>query len=619
MRNVYPVLAVLLAIVLLNGTGFGQPAGLQPQSPNSHQEYVRHLRTAEERAYGEVLARYDAYLSAHPHDVAVHLERCRFVGNAFYPENAEYNLKQDELDACLLALAQQFPDDPDVLLYRAEFLYGDSAIAFLEDVLARQRQHPDRWQGKPLWKVYESLANQLSYRDRYEESIAPALQAVALNDTLDLSLLLAQAYKADNQPAEARKVLAGGLRPGQPRWELSQKGQLLLELDEPALALKAFRLTATDSTDWHEVEGVARAFEQTGAYAEARKIMRAAAGASASQRKREALFLHDLAYGSADSALASYRALRSLGYHTDPLGHYRLRLFAKHPLLGWQGRDLAGVGLLLGVVLACCAAPYLWILPIHYVGSRFRRRQALPRPAWGLTHFWLISAAYLLSSVIVAWLYNYPYLLSFFSDEYAVTDTAAAGDAAVQAREVLAFFAAMAGCTALLVGRRGWGQLVHGDWTLGKQIGAGVGAAIGLRVGLGLVLVLNRQFFPETAVPSAMFDFPLAAIEENIIALKDNYGLLATFLLVAGLVPVYEEVIFRGIVLNASRKHILFVGANVLQALLFALIHNNLSWFPFYFAFGLTAGYLRQQSGGLGSGIVFHVTNNALALLVLLR
>jgi hypothetical protein len=84
-------------------------------------------------------------------------------------------------------------------------------------------------------------------------------------------------------------------------------------------------------------------------------------------------------------------------------------------------------------------------------------------------------------------------------------------------------------------------------------------------------------------------------------------------------VPVYEEVIFRGIVLNASRKHILFVGANVLQALLFALIHNNLSWFLFYFSFGITAGYLRRKSGGLGTGIVFHMTNNAIALLALLR
>jgi membrane protease YdiL (CAAX protease family) len=295
----------------------------------------------------------------------------------------------------------------------------------------------------------------------------------------------------------------------------------------------------------------------------------------------------------------------------------RLRLFAKHPLLGWHWRDLAGVGLLLVVLLACFAAPYLWILPIHYVGGRFRRNSAQPRPAWGLTHFWLISAAYLLSSVIVAWLYNYPYLLSFFSDQYAVTD--AAGDAPVRAREVIVFLGAMAGCTALLVGRRGWGHLVRGDWTLGKQIGAGVGAAIGLRIGLGLVLVLNRQCFPEAVVPSAVFDFPLAAIEENIMALKDSYGLPATFLLVAGLVPVYEEVIFRGIVLNASQKHILFVGANILQALLFALIHNNLSWFLFYFSFGVTAGYLRRQSGGLGTGIVFHMTNNALALLALLR
>jgi membrane protease YdiL (CAAX protease family) len=117
----------------------------------------------------------------------------------------------------------------------------------------------------------------------------------------------------------------------------------------------------------------------------------------------------------------------------------------------------------------------------------------------------------------------------------------------------------------------------------------------------------------------AAADFPLAAIEQNIIALKDSYGLLVTFLLVAGLVPVYEEVIFRGIVLNASQKYMLFVGANVVQALFFALIHDNFAWFPFYFAFGMTAGYLRSKSGGLGAGIAFHATNNAIALLALLR
>jgi membrane protease YdiL (CAAX protease family) len=311
--------------------------------------------------------------------------------------------------------------------------------------------------------------------------------------------------------------------------------------------------------------------------------------------------------------------LRSLGYHTDPLGHYRLRLFVKHPLLGWHWRDLAGMSLLLGGILACCAAPYLWILPIHYLGNRFRRSSALPRPAWGLTHFWLISAAYLLISLTLAWRYNYPHLLSLFSDQYAVTDAEALSDTPMRTQEFLSFSGALALCTALLVRRRNWGQLVSANWTVGKQIGAGIGAAVALRIGLGLVLVLNRQFFPEFTLPSVVFDFPLAAIEQDITALKDSHGLLVTFLLVAGLVPVYEEIIFRGIVLNASRKYILFVGANVLQALLFALVHYNLSLFPFYFAFGVTAGYLRKKSGGLGTGIVFHATNNAIALLALFR
>ena len=63
-----------------------------------------------------------------------------------------------------------------------------------------------------------------------------------------------------------------------------------------------------------------------------------------------------------------------------------------------------------------------------------------------------------------------------------------------------------------------------------------------------------------------------------------TYGLAATLLLVAGLVPVFEETVFRGFLLGGLTRHISFGWANLAQATLFAAIHDDLPRFPFYFA-----------------------------------
>ena len=80
-------------------------------------------------------------------------------------------------------------------------------------------------------------------------------------------------------------------------------------------------------------------------------------------------------------------------------------------------------------------------------------------------------------------------------------------------------------------------------------------------------------------------------------------------------VPFYEEVLFRGIILSSTEKHIKFIWANILQALIFALIHQELPHIIFYFSFGLIAGYLRQRTFGLAASIFFHVTNNLIAFI----
>jgi membrane protease YdiL (CAAX protease family) len=79
------------------------------------------------------------------------------------------------------------------------------------------------------------------------------------------------------------------------------------------------------------------------------------------------------------------------------------------------------------------------------------------------------------------------------------------------------------------------------------------------------------------------------------------------------LVPFYEEILFRGIFLSACERNMRFMYANILQSIVFALVHQNLKLFVFYFAFGMIAGYYRQKSQGLIIGTSMHMMNNLLA------
>ncbi len=79
--------------------------------------------------------------------------------------------------------------------------------------------------------------------------------------------------------------------------------------------------------------------------------------------------------------------------------------------------------------------------------------------------------------------------------------------------------------------------------------------------------------------------------------------------------PIIEEVVFRGIVLNTLRRFgdsfALFISS-----LFFALIHMHLLQIPNAFLMGLVIGYFVLYSGSLWTGILIHVINNSLVVLL---
>jgi hypothetical protein len=82
------------------------------------------------------------------------------------------------------------------------------------------------------------------------------------------------------------------------------------------------------------------------------------------------------------------------------------------------------------------------------------------------------------------------------------------------------------------------------------------------------------------------------------------------------LVPVFEEVFFRGLLLSWLNRHMRLVPALLLQAALFAAMHVYPVVLPYAFLAGIATGYIRRRTGSTVNTVVMHAMNNA-ALLIL--
>ncbi len=80
------------------------------------------------------------------------------------------------------------------------------------------------------------------------------------------------------------------------------------------------------------------------------------------------------------------------------------------------------------------------------------------------------------------------------------------------------------------------------------------------------------------------------------------------------LVPVFEEVFFRGLLLGWLRKHIRESLAVAAMSALFALEHGSWILAPYAFIFGIALGYVRLRTHSTLNTAVMHALHNVLLL-----
>lgn len=588
---------------------------LSSQNKLDHKIFLERIKNSSDNIYAECINEYNSYLKNIPDDIPVLIEKCKFIQFAQYDENEEYNPNQDEFDSCSADLIKRFPTNPEVLLFQTTYLWGDELKKVIEQAEKSIEDNPEKWTRNNLALLYKSASDYYYYDSDFVSAYKYIKKAISNDEQYKTSLEYARILIEQDNKEAAINALILSADNTEELWQLSQRADLLLELKAYTKALDLYnKIRARDSTYINNAE-LASTFEGIGRYDLARDCL--IADTVKNWDKEGALrnlLKHDLKYQNGATSIATYNEYRNFGFSCDPIGFYRLKLFIAHPLQPWKFRDILGIFTLFLVLAMLVALPYLWILPVYFVGHHwkfFSNKMPFDSP-WRLNMFWLVSAGYLIASLF-ACMADPETLYSLFNSSYYSVET----NQEEKGFELLIFIILLAilGMAVLLKAKLK--ILLSNTWSVGKSIIIGVVVLFAFRIITGLYVQLGVRKLGISIDDLVNFQNILYASRQNIEALVTSFGKGTGILLIGIIAPFYEEVFFRGVILDSCQRHLNFHVANVFQAALFSTIHLSLFLFPVFFLFGLFAGIMRKRSGGLLPGLVFHMLNNILVMIFL--
>ncbi len=132
---------------------------------------------------------------------------------------------------------------------------------------------------------------------------------------------------------------------------------------------------------------------------------------------------------------------------------------------------------------------------------------------------------------------------------------------------------------------------------------------------LAAVVLINviNEIYPLVNTEQAQ-DLGIGAVQ--------GWGLVAAFLMLVIIPPIYEEILFRGFLYNILKKHSNWLVAGVLTSILFGIAHleyDNLNWIAAIdtLIFSGFLIYVSQKHQSLYSSMFLHAIKNSIAFYVL--
>jgi hypothetical protein len=592
--------------------GIAQPESGAPTLHTDAEFRLEQIGADVRRSFESALAAYDSEIALRPYDVVLRTDKCRFIDQFTY--TFEYVDWIDEVyaraDECTDALTAEFAEHPEVILLKLENLYGEELLAVGR---ALDSQAPLLgWTVGQMARLYGTLA--VSANTFGDENAGKyALRALELDESAPVPLIAAAELMDRGERDRAIEILETlRLRDPEDRpWEAAARIHLLVELGAHESAIAAYESLVEDGRLYNRIE-VARSLRDADAIELSRlEFERAAEEQTFGSEDERALFEFEYRFGSTEQAYAAYSRLRDLGWEQDPLAINRMSLLYKDVSLPWRPRDALGLLGAAGTIAVLAMFALVPIATVHYRGLARRARRGEPNPpldGWQLRHAWFAMLG--LATVLFLSLYFAGPLDLFTETDGALgvefSAVRLANPAIAQSiLEILllvpfAFTAAFTQPTSRTLA-----------WSPAVSVAVGIGIALAFR----LPSLLAYSVFGNELWQSLVREIYTWQI---MLAVRDSFGLWTALSIVAIVAPLVEEFIFRGVVLSALSKHISFGWANVIQAAIFAGLHQEAPALPYLFVFGVVAGYVTKRSGRLTAAITMHcVFNGMLSLLVL--
>jgi membrane protease YdiL (CAAX protease family) len=144
-----------------------------------------------------------------------------------------------------------------------------------------------------------------------------------------------------------------------------------------------------------------------------------------------------------------------------------------------------------------------------------------------------------------------------------------------------------------------------------------IGTTVVLTAACALVYVLLGRYFADFV--HLLAQLTAVATDAKRLQGQSSFAWLIAILRGCLLVPIFEEVFFRGLLLSWLNRHLRFVPALLVQAALFAAMHVYPVVFPYAFLAGIATGYVRRATGSTFNTVLMHMMNNVVLLTLGLR
>jgi len=594
------VFAVAISLAGFSTSGRAETP-ISPEVLHSPERATAVVSDGQQDIYRNVMSAYAREESAHPDDVQLVLAHCRFVeGFSSSEEIAWSDTAQEDFQRCKTSVETRFPNDADANLFLAQLHYGKEAFDFAHALLPASAH----WTLPQRAKLHEILARAHQGMNQPDLAGQEALAAVQLDPDSD-QLVTALRYLCNTgHTAEAEALLARTAVP-HPVWKEWTRVTFAADNLSPAVALAELQRAKSagmTSDTWL----TARVYLRAGKTAEAAQALARVQPNPAYDTVEHFQTRLNLALATGDRKATSAALegwLAKTGLSVTLLSAYGNVL--KHDPLQMFSPSVATLTLaLLGAMLVALCLAGVVAFPAHYRGVVRARLNKVSIPVFdriGLRHMWIACAAYLVTAVAIPVFWGGGALHAWATNKVLSPDD--------QAAIVLIHVMMIAAVSALMM--PAVLRFRRQEWLGDRELKlAGITIIAWALVKAFLIWALWRTGHLGQVTHGTSHDQLITAL---ILAATHIGGMPFAMLLVAALVPIYEELIFRGCILGGLSRHISFGWANVWQGVLFALIHNDMHHFAFYFLMGVLSGWLVRRTRGLAASIGLHMANNAVA------